>query len=526
MAAIYSLGNFMIPSEIAIKNKRGQEMGGLDGQFGGVSGSISLPVNGYAKDIMSSSRDHNTKHNVGLLPHGTNSLAHWIQKKLPRLRPGREPILVKPDGKSHLLLKNGRKKGFFDYTALKTQLGSLSGEVAPGEQEASSMSEQEASSMSEQEASSMSEQEASSTEDSGGKGKARERSRSAPPSSRLLERRPPPPRPSESKSDLRATPPLPQGNAVTKSRKAVDVLRRDRLAPESTIHMLGGAKAVATVGFDAIRNVKDPPARDCERDLIRDERDLIREMLLRELPGLDIDQTGSEDKDSINPTKQNIREAKLRYQERIVDLEKDLAALQDAECSKEISAQICRKEIIEDLLSEIDRCQGCIAILKASKKQFSRQNSENFWSENLHNRWRELHPDDDDISDLVREQRDLDEIEKKFPLLPQERCLLEREIAVEELLDIHRSGALTTEQFLQLVEAIARGWPGVKEDSQSPLPEKRANAAGCIRSLAQLAGKGRLPREVLSSFKEYDAINRALLIRAQEQEMGGKFTAL
>jgi hypothetical protein len=49
--------------------------------------------------------------------------------------------------------------------------------------------------------------------------------------------------------------------------------------------MLGGAKAVATVGFDAIRNVKDPPARDCERDLIRDERDLIREMLLRELPG-------------------------------------------------------------------------------------------------------------------------------------------------------------------------------------------------------------------------------------------------
>jgi hypothetical protein len=269
MAAIYSLGNFMIPSEIAIKNKRGQEMGGLDGQFGGVSGSISLPVNGYAKDIMSSSRDHNTKHNVGLLPHGTNSLAHWIQKKLPRLRPGREPILVKPDGKSHLLLKNGRKKGFFDYTALKTHLGSLSGEVAPGEQEASSMSEQEASS----------------TEESGGKGKARERSRSAPPSSRLLERRTPPLRPSESTSDLRATPPLPQGKAVTKSHKAVDALRSDRLAPESTIHMLGGAKAVATVGFDAIRNVKDPPARDCERDLIRDERDLIREMLLRELPG-------------------------------------------------------------------------------------------------------------------------------------------------------------------------------------------------------------------------------------------------
>jgi hypothetical protein len=281
--------------------------------------------------------------------------------------------------------------------------------------------------------------------------------------------------------------------------------------------MLGGAKAVATVGFDAIRNIKDPPARD--------ERDLIREMLLRELPGLDIDQTSSEDEDSINPTKQNIREAKLRYQERIVDLEKDLAALQDAECSKEISAQICRKEIIEDLLSEIDRCQGCIAILKESKKQFSRQNSENFWSENLHNRWRELHPDDD-ISDLVREQRDLHEIEKKFPLLPQERCLLELEIAVEELLDVHRSGALTTEQLLQLVEAIARGWPGVKEDSQSPLPEKRANAAGCIRSLAQLAGKGRLPREVLSSFKEYDAINRALLIRAQEQERGGKFAAL
>jgi hypothetical protein len=478
-------------------------MGGLDGQFGGVSGSISLPVNGYAMDIMSSSRDHNTKHNVGLLPHGTNSLAHWIQKKLPRLRPGRAPILVKPDGKSHLLLKNGRKKGFFDYTAFKTHLASLSGEVAPGEQEASSMSEQEASSM----------------EESGGKGKAPERSRSAPPSSRLLERRTPPPRPSGSTTGLRATPPLPQGDALTKGCNAVDALRSDRLAPESTIHMLGGAKAVATVGFDAIRNVKDPPARDCERDL-------ITEMLLRELPGLDIDQTSSEDKDSINPTKQNIREAKLRYQERIVNLEKDLHAAQDAECSKEILAQKCRKEIIEDLCSEIDRCRGCIAILKASKKQSSRQNSENFWSENLHNRWREQHRDDVDISDLVREQRDLDEIEKKFPLLPQERCLLELEIAVEELLDVHRSGALTTEQFLQLVEAIARGWPGVKEDSQSPLPEKRANAAGCFRSLAQLASKGRLPREVLSSFKEYDAINRALLIRAQEQEIGGKFAAL
>jgi hypothetical protein len=196
-------------------------MGGLDGQFGGVSGSISFPVNGYAKDIMSSSRDHNTKHNVGLLPHGTNSLAHWIQKKLPRLRPGREPILVKPDGKSHLLLKNGRKKGFFDYTALKTHLGSLSGEVAPGEQEASSMSEQEASSMSDR----------SDSEESGGKGKARERSRSAPPSSRLLERRTPPLRPSESTSDLRATPPLPQGKAVTKSHKQLTPCEAIALPP-------------------------------------------------------------------------------------------------------------------------------------------------------------------------------------------------------------------------------------------------------------------------------------------------------
>jgi hypothetical protein len=152
--------------------------------------------------------------------------------------------------------------------------------------------------------------------------------------------------------------------------------------------------------------------------------------------------------------------------------------------------------------------RGVFAILKASKKQSSRQNSENFWSENLHNRWRELHPDVD-IFDAVRHQRDLDEIEKKFPLLPQERCLLEREIAVEELLDIHRSGALTTEHS----SSSSRPLPAAGLASRrirNRRSRKGAQCRGCIRSLAQLAGKGRLPREVLSSFKEYDAINRAL----------------
>src|SRR5262249_5333154 len=78
----------------------------------------------------------------------------------------------------------------------------------------------------------------------------------------------------------------------------------------------------------------------------------------------------------------------------------------------------------------------------------------------------------------------------------------------------------------ELVEPIARGWPGVKEDSSSDQHERRANAAGCVRSLAQLANKGRLPREVLASFPAFDAINRALLIRAEEREWGGKFDEL
>jgi hypothetical protein len=132
------------------------------------------------------------------------------------------------------------------------------------------------------------------------------------------------------------------------------------------------------------------------------------------------------------------------------------------------------------------------------------------------------------LFDIVRELRDLDEIERKcnFVFLPQEACLLELMIATEELLDIHHSKALTTEQFGELVQALARGWPGVKEDSQSPLPEQRANAAGCVRSLAQLANRGRLPREVLSIIPAYDPINKALLTRAQEREMGGKFAEL
>ena len=126
---------------------------------------------------------------------------------------------------------------------------------------------------------------------------------------------------------------------------------------------------------------------------------------------------------------------------------------------------------------------------------------------------------------MVRENYriiDLDALELQFPLLPQERCLLEMELAIEQLFEIYRSDVLTGEQFGQLVEALACGWPGVKEDSRSPLPERRANAAGCIRALAELANKGRLPRDVLSRFGEYDAINRALLIRGQQREMSSQ----
>src|SRR4051794_3836178 len=138
MAPIYSLEFFMARSGIAnTKTKTGLEMSGLVGRFGGVAGSVSLPVNGYSKEIMSSSRDDNTAANVGTLPACTSKLAHWIQKKIPHARPGREPILVKPNGSHHLLKKNGRKKSYFDYSAYEGKVESKCGAVAAVARDAS-----------------------------------------------------------------------------------------------------------------------------------------------------------------------------------------------------------------------------------------------------------------------------------------------------------------------------------------------------------------------------------------------------
>src|SRR5262249_13987430 len=61
--------------------------------------------------------------------------------------------------------------------------------------------------------------------------------------------------------------------------------------------------------------------------------------------------------------------------------------------------------------------------------------------------------------------------EKPFPLVPRELCILEREIATLELRDLYHSSKLSDDEFVQLVEALARGWGWVMEDAKSNVPE-------------------------------------------------------
>ena len=302
----------------------------------------------------------------------------------------------------------------------------------------------------------------------------------------------------------RAPPAQAQGNPLGPALAAGNVLWKDRNSPGSELETMGGAAAVAAAGLDSIKDRGDRDARELGREL-------IRELLLHELPDLD------------KPDGMQVKKGSDRYEMRLARLEQDR---KDLNSTKGINPKL-----VAELETEIAHCTACLDVLK--KATPGERVKSSFWQTNLLDRWAERCPGVD-LLERVRTLRDLDEVvaeqsvsgRPEFFFLPQELCWLEMEIAVEALLDIRQSPALGADQFVQLVQAIARGWPGVLEDSRSPLPERRANAAGCIRALAQLADQGRLPREILASSTEHDAINRALLIRGHEREMGDKYAEL
>ncbi len=451
--------------------------------------------------------------NGGALPHGTNKLARWVQKKLAGRRRAPEPVALKTGSGPHLL-KNGPKRSHFNYTAYQKFFSAGGQPTATKPAIGPTVGRKEPPLLFRRRRSS--------------KGKSPDLPPRQAPTTypRMVEERTPPPSPDPPKGIMvpEETAPLlgeqPPEHALARAREAVAVLKADRAGVVSKLADLGGGPAVAMVGLESVKDQRDPEARELESEL-------IMEMLLHELPGLDIQQPDKRDQEWIKPTARQIADAKERYVGRIERLETDREALRNARAD---ALKARRRDpgttLIDDVTGEIERCEECLRILQSCPMPSkSDPPTYRYWVNHLEVRWGTVRPK---LFDIVRELRDIDEIERKFNFvfLPQEACLLELMIATEELLDIHHSGVLTIEQFGELVQALARGWPGVKEDSESPLPEQRANAAGCVRSLAQLANRGRLPREVLSIIPAYDPINKALLIRAQEREMGGKFAEL
>jgi hypothetical protein len=305
---------------------------------------------------------------------------------------------------------------------------------------------------------------------------------------------------------------------LTRASNALETLKRHRRNElpdlDETV-----ADAVAIVGLDGIKE-----RRDIQAEAIH--REFIMEMLLQQLPGLD-----THEQDWLRPNREQIDEAAMHYQRRIDKINQEIAALGEM---KSLTGEKPSEEFRKAQMAERDRCLHCKSILHdalmRSESESPKKDCSDFWWNHLRDRWNEFHEDDRDSPDLfaiVRRDRDVDAIAKhhKFVFLPQELCLLELDIAVQELLEIYHSNTLSTEQFAELIHAVACGWPGVKEDAQSPSAERRANAAGCVRSLAQLANQGALPREVLSRFREFDEINGILLEHVQARKIAALFKA-
>jgi hypothetical protein len=310
--------------------------------------------------------------------------------------------------------------------------------------------------------------------------------------SRLVPKPAPPPPAKPRQATLSA-----RDAALARARTAWQALVHRRLDPkEHTVSTHRAAFAMGMAGLAALKNNRDD-------DL---ELALIKELILLELPGLD---------GKYAPTKEQIREEIDRYEERHRELEEEKAHLLDS---------FARPIFLNETMQELARCEECLSVLADAFNNHDQiAKDPNYWLQELENRWNGRQQGD--LFQILRRERDLEKIsaDHAFYFLPQEKCILERIIATYELHDLYHSRVLTDDEFPQLIERLARGWPGVREDSKSCRPEDRANAAGCFRSLAQLSNRGKLPRNVLAEFQHLDDINRKLLKRAAEREQICKF---
>jgi hypothetical protein len=88
------------------------------GRVGGTIGTISGPFTTILTEVMSSSRNLNTNENTGVLPRGTNWLAHCVQRKFDKFVRWKDPVIIKKDA-PHLLKNRGKLGGYFDYKAYR-----------------------------------------------------------------------------------------------------------------------------------------------------------------------------------------------------------------------------------------------------------------------------------------------------------------------------------------------------------------------------------------------------------------------
>src|SRR5262245_4219913 len=173
-----------------------------------------------------------------------------------------------------------------------------------------------------------------------------------------VEERTPPPSPESPKRIM-----VPEGTkpavseqsperALARARQAVVALKADRARVVSKLAELGGGPAVAMVGLDSVKGQTDPEARKLESEL-------VMEMLLHELPGLDIQQPDKPNQEPIKPTARQIDESIERYVNRIERLKTDRQALRDARADGKLDRETGPK-LIDDVTAEIERCEECL----------------------------------------------------------------------------------------------------------------------------------------------------------------------
>src|SRR5262245_53532230 len=181
----------------------------LAGRFGGLAGNRSLLFTSHSTDIMPIPRNNE---NGGALPHSTNKLARWVQKKHAGRR-GPEPVTLRTGSGTHLL-KNGQKQSYFNYTAYEKFISAGAQPTTAKPENGRAVEREERPLLFRRRRSS--------------KGKSPE----------VEERTPPPSRESQ-----------PPQHALSRARQAVEVLKADRARVVSRLGDLGGGPAVAMVGL-------------------------------------------------------------------------------------------------------------------------------------------------------------------------------------------------------------------------------------------------------------------------------------